>query len=128
MPTPVTAQSRIAALQEQIERLKTTAILELKERRVQLAQELHEVDCEIGRLTGNKPEGTKRHYVKRTPAPARNLSLQELKDMLAAAPEKTLSIRKDNLDLASIKTLAAADPGLLKMGGKGPWPTVTLLK
>ena len=129
MPTPATAQSRIAELKAQIELLKNTAVLELKERRVQLAQELHVVDCEIRRLTGNQPEPKKRG---RKPgvasAPPRNLPLQELKELLAPAPEKTLSIRKENLDLQSIKTLAAANPQLLKLGGKGPWPTVTLLQ
>lgn len=48
--------------------------------------------------------------------------------MLAAAPDKTIKIRQEGLDLKNIKTLAAANPHLLQMGGNGPWPTVTLLK
>jgi hypothetical protein len=30
--------------------------------------------------------------------------------------------------LRNIKILAEANPHLLKLGGKGPWPTVTLLR
>jgi hypothetical protein len=55
-------------------------------------------------------------------------SLQELKEILAAAPEKTLAVRSEGYDLRNIKVLASANPGLLKLGGKGAWPTVTLLK
>ena len=60
--------------------------------------------------------------------PLKSVPLQELKELLANAPEKTLSIRKEGLDLANIKTLVKANPTLLKLGGKGPWPTLTLLK
>ena len=36
--------------------------------------------------------------------------MTELKELLGNAPDKTLNIRKENLDLANIKTLAAANP------------------
>ena len=45
-----------------------------------------------------------------------------------AAPNETIGIGKDGYDLQNIKGLANANPGLLKLGGKAPWPTVTLLK
>jgi hypothetical protein len=51
-----------------------------------------------------------------------------LKELLALAPDKTLNIRKEGLQLANIKTLARVNPHLLSLGGKGAWPTVTLLK
>src|SRR4051812_32860517 len=120
---------RIAALSAEIESLKRTAISELMERRNSLSQQLAQVDQEIGELAGRAPEPKKRG---RRPGvvstPPRSLPLQELKELLAQAPEKTLNIRKDNLDLANIKTLANANPHLLRLGGKGAWPTVTLLK
>jgi chromosome segregation ATPase len=119
----------IAKLQAQIEQLKDGALQELKDRRAVLEQELKAVDAEIEKLTG-KPPAVKR--VRRASAvpgsPARTPDLQELKEMLAAAPEKTLGIRKEGLDLRNIKILAEANPHLLKLGGKGPWPTVTLLR
>jgi hypothetical protein len=93
-----------------------------------LEQELKAVDAEIEKLTG-KPAAAKR--TRRTNAPdmpARTPDLQELKEMLSAAPDKTIGIRKEGLDLRNIKILAEANPHLLKLGGKGPWPTVTLLR
>ncbi len=47
--------------------------------------------------------------------------------LLAAAPDKTIHIRKAGLELANIKTLARVNPHLLRLGGKGAWPTVTML-
>ena len=52
----------------------------------------------------------------------------ELARVTGQPPGKTVNIRKANLELANIKTLAAANPHLLSIGGHGPWPTVTLLK
>jgi len=54
--------------------------------------------------------------------------LQELKELLNAAPDKTISIRKDGYDINKIKTLAKANPSLIQLGGKGAWPTMRLLK
>jgi hypothetical protein len=54
--------------------------------------------------------------------------LAELKLMLAAAPDKTISTRRENLDLKNIRLLTDQNPGLLRMGGSGPWPIVMLLK
>lgn len=126
MPTSL---DRIAALTAEIEALKKSAITELMERRNSLGQQLAAVDQEIAELTGRAPEPKRRgRKPGSVSAPSRSLPLQELKELLAAAPNKTANIRKDNLDLANIKTLANANPHLLKMGGKGAWPTVTLLK
>jgi hypothetical protein len=41
----------------------------------------------------------------------RSIPLTELKEMLAAAPDKTLNIRKEGLQLANIKTLARSTLG-----------------
>jgi hypothetical protein len=95
------------------------------DRRNALSRELATIDSEIAKLTGKAVEGKR----TRTPAsPGRNIPLQQLKEELAAAPNKTLDIRKANLELRNIKVLANANPGLLRLGGKGAWPTVTLLK
>jgi len=103
------------------------AIQELMERRNNLSRELATVDAEIAKLTGKQVEGKKgRSAAQRSPG--RNIPLQELKEELAAAPNKTVNIRKANLELRNIKVLAKANPQLLKLGGKGAWPTVTLLK
>jgi hypothetical protein len=126
MPLLTTAQSRIADLQAEIEMLKQTALLDLREKRVALAQQLHEVDSELARLTGKTLE-------KRTRGPGkapvgRSIALQDLKELLAAAPEKTLNLRNAGLEVRNVKVLVHANPHLLRMGGKGAWPTVMLLK
>ncbi len=51
-----TAQARIHQLQAEVEFLKQTAVLDLRERRVAIAQELHEVEAALRRLTGKPPE------------------------------------------------------------------------
>ena len=124
-----TASDRLAALKAEIKQLEQAALSELIEKRNSLSQQLAQVDAEIAELTGVKGEVKKRTRRSASgESPARSLPLQELKELLAAAPDKTVSIRKENLELQNIKTLANANPHLLRMGGKGPWPTVTLLK
>jgi hypothetical protein len=123
MPS-TTSLDRIQQLKSQIAKLELAAIQELKERRAAITHELATVDAEIAGLTGKPVEGAK----ARTPAsPGRNIPLRQLKEELAAAPDKTLNIRKANLELRNIKVLAQYNPGLFKLGGKGAWPTVTLL-
>jgi hypothetical protein len=117
---------RIEELKAQIAKLEADALRELKEKREALLAELQSVDAQIAEYTGAPVESKMRKRADR--GPARSLPLQELKDLLANAPDKTLSIRKENLDLRNIKVLAQANPSLLKLGGNGPWPTVTLLK
>ena len=117
---------RIAVLKAQIATLEKNALSELMEKRNALSHELAVVDAEIAKLTGKPVEGKK---PRATASKAlKNPSLQELKAILADAPAKTLGIRKEGYDLQNIKVLAKANPGLLKLGGKAPWPTVTLLK
>lgn len=131
MATKLTASTnsldRIAALKAEIESLQQSAISELMERRNALSHELAEVDAELAKLTGKTAE-SKRKYRRKEAGPGKSLPLQELKELLAAAPDKTLNVRKEGLELANIKTLANANPHLLRIGGKGAWPTVTLLK
>ena len=124
MPATTSSLDRIQQLKAEIASLEQTAIQELMEKRNALSRELAAVDADIAKLTGKSAEEKK----QRTPAsPGRNIPLQQLKEELAAAPEKTLNIRKANLELRNVKNLARVNPGLLKLGGSGPWPTVTLL-
>jgi len=61
-------------------------------------------------------------------AAGKSIPLSELKVLLEKAPDKTLNVRRAGLQLANLKTLANANPHLLKLGGKGAWPTITMLK
>ena len=118
---------RIAELKAQIATLEQGAIQELTDKRNKLSTELAAVDAEIARITGKPAPGQK----ARTAAPkaaGKAPSLQELKAIIAAEPDKTLNIRRDGYDLRNIKVLAKANPGLLQLGGKGAWPTVKLMK
>ena len=126
MSTTTSSLERITDLKAQIAALEKNAIQELTDQRNRLSRELAAVDAEIAHLTGKPVEGKK---PRATSSKAlKNPSLQELKEILAATPNKTIGIRKDGYDLQNIKTLAKANPGLLQLGGKAPWPTVTLLK
>jgi hypothetical protein len=125
MPTTVSSLDRLQQLQAEIGKLQQAAIQELMDRRNAITREMAELDTEIAKLTGKPVVEEKK---PRTPAsPGRNIPLQQLKEELAAAPNRTLNIRKANLELRNVKNLVRANPGLLKMGGKGAWPTVTLL-
>jgi hypothetical protein len=127
MSNNTSSLDRIHQLKAEIAALEQAAIQELMEKRNALSHELAAVDAEIARLTDKSIEA-KRGRSSTSKAAGKSLPLQELKELLVAAPEKTLHIRKEGRDLRNIKVLAAANPGLLKLGGKGPWPTVTLLK
>lgn len=118
---------RITELKAQIATLEQSAIQELMEKRNTLSHELAAVDAEIARLNG-KPAGAKKPRSISPKASGKSPSLQELKALLAAAPGKTLGIRSEGYELRNIKTLATANPQLLQIGGKGAWPTVTLLR
>jgi hypothetical protein len=117
---------RIEELKAQIAELEAGALKELHQKREALLAELQSVDAQIAAFTVAPAESKSRKRAEREPA--KSLPLQELKELLTNAPDKTLSIRKENLDLRNIKVLAQANPHLLKLGGNGPWPTVTLLK
>jgi hypothetical protein len=124
MPTATTTvRAKIQELQQQIAVLKDTVTKELRERRVALAQELHVLDAELARLTGRPFE---ERYRTRRPT-GRIVTLSELKGLLAAAPGRTLNVRKAGIDPKAVRTLAKANPGELRMGGRGPWPEVTLV-
>jgi len=127
MPNTATSLDRIAELKAQIATLEKNALQELIDKRNTLSRELAAVDAEIAQLSGKPAEGKKARAVAAKPA-LKSPSLQELKELLAAAPGKTIGVRKEGYDLQNIKTLAKANPHLLQLGGKAPWPTVTLLK
>lgn len=124
MTTNQSASARIEELKALLAKAQNDAVQELRDRRNALAKDLAEVDAQIAELTGEAVEKPAR----KVKSVGKSLPLQELKELLAAAPDKTLSIRKEGLELRNIKVLAEANPTLLKLGGKGPWPTVTLLK
>lgn len=105
-----------------MERLKESAIAELQARRAAIQQELSTIERDLDKLAGVSRSGRGNF------SPKRLVTLADLKDLLAAAPERTLNIRKENLDFLNVKTLVHANPSLLRLGGKAPWPTVTLLK
>ena len=128
MPEATSALTRIADLKAQIAALEKNALQELMDKRNSLSHELAAVDTEIERLSGRKPVEGKKARVVVTKSAGKSPSLQELKALLAAAPGKTIGIRREGYDLQNIKALAKANPQLLQLGGKAPWPTVTLLK
>ena len=119
----------INKLQAQIASLREAAADELKARRSVLEAELKAVDAELEKLTG-KPPRVKRARGGATgggePSVGKKPDLQELKALLASAPNRTISLRKEGYDVRNVKVLAAANPHLFQMGGKGPWPQVTL--
>jgi hypothetical protein len=126
MAKPNTSLERIELLKAEIESLRQAAVSELTEKRKALAEELASIDSQLADITGKPQEGVKR--ARRSSGGGRSIPLQELKDLLAKSPDKTINIRKEGLELRNIKVLATANPTLLRLGGKGPWPTVTLLK
>jgi len=123
----ISSLERIQQLKAEIANLEQAAIQELMDRRNALTHELAAIDTEIAKLTG-KPVQEKKTRAVQSKGPGKSLPLQELKELLAAAPGKTVNIRKEGLELRNIKVLANANPHLLKIAGKGAWPTVTLLK
>ena len=127
MHNKLSSIERIADLKAQIATIEQGAIQELMEKRNGLSADLAAVDAEIARLTGKPAEGKKARAITAKPA-GKSPSLQELKEIIAAAPDKTLNIRGGGYDLRNIKTLAKVNPQLLQLGGKGAWPTVKLLK
>src|ERR1700761_8786074 len=96
---------RIQQLKAEIANLEQSAIQELMDRRNALTHELATIDSEIAKLTG-KPVQEKKGRSTQPKAPGKSLPLQELKELLAGAPGKTLNIRKEGLELRNIKVLA----------------------
>ncbi len=127
MHNKMSSLERIADLKAQIATLEHGAVKELTDKRATLMADLAAVDAEIARLTGKPVEARKTRMTAVKPE-GKSPSLQELKEIIAATPEKTLNIRRDGYDLRNIKILAKANPQLLQLGGKGAWPTVKLLK
>jgi len=123
MTENIDSLTRIESLRAEIAALEISAVAELRNRKAGLLVELDKLDFEIARITGKTPKSASARV--RT---GRSIPLQELKELLERVPEKTLNIRKEKLDYANIKTLANANPHLLAIAAKGPWPTVTLLK
>jgi hypothetical protein len=118
-----------ADAEAEVRKLTQEALAELQAKRVATLESLKAIDAEIEALTGGKPVGSRRPRKAGAPkAAGKRPDLQELKAILAAAEGKTLDLRREGYETANVKTLAEANPGLLRMGGKGAWPTVTLLK
>ena len=120
------ALARIQELQKEIATLQSDALRELQSERAALLKQITSIDSQIAELTGVPAEKKAEGEAKELSG--KSIPLQELKELLAAAPDKTINIRKEGLQLANIKTLAKYNPQLLSLGGKGAWPTVTMLK
>ena len=120
------ALAQIEKLQQEIAALKTQALQELRAKRAAIFHDITEVEAQIAALTGVSAE--KKQPSASAGLSGRSIPLAELKVLLAEAPEKTINIRKAGLQLANIKTLARVNPHLLRLGGKGAWPTVTMLQ
>src|SRR6187399_209797 len=90
--------ARIEQLKAEIANLEQAALQELMDRRNALTGELAAIDTEIAKLTGKPVEGKK---IRTSPAKVagKSIPLQELKELLADAPAKTLNIRKEGLEL-----------------------------
>src|SRR6187397_299018 len=101
MSNNTSSLDRIQQLKAEIASLEQAAISELMEKRNALSHELATVDAELARLTG-KPLEAKKTRSSTPKVAGKSLSLQELKELLAKAPDKTLSVRKEGLDLANI--------------------------
>ena len=107
---------RLQQLQAEVSKLQQSAIQELMDRRNAISRELAAVDADIAKLSGKAVEGKR---PRTSASPGRNIPLAQLKEELAAAPNKTLNIRAANLELRNVKNLAKVNPGLLKLGGVG---------
>jgi hypothetical protein len=118
--------ARIEELKKEIATLQAEALRLFQEERRSLTSRVATIDAELAELIGPPPE--KRGPIPESELPGKSIPLQELKALLEVAPDKTLNIRKEGLQLANIKTLARVNPHLLRLGGKGAWPTVTMLK
>jgi hypothetical protein len=85
---------------------------------------------ELASLLNSSDAGDKKTRKARVKAERGDLKkpdLQELKEILARQPAKTLNIRGEGFDTPNIKVLADSNPHLLRYE-KGTWPKVTLLK
>lgn len=147
-PSSLPAEPEIASLEAFDELIAAVADLQrateetLRERREWLRHELASVETELADLAGTaesaepappatpveEPKVAKKARVKAPAAAAREIVLAELVAELEAAPNHTLNIRKAHLDVKSVKALAKANSHLLQLGGKGGWPTVTLVE
>lgn len=113
--------NRINALKAEIAGLEQAAISELVSSRASKLKELEDLDAEIGRITGKASKGGR---IKRRSG--RIVSIQELTMLLERAPGHTLNIRKEKLDLASIKSVVVGN-SQFSLAGKGSWPTVSMV-
>lgn len=121
MPTK-SATDKIKELKEQLVVAELEATQELRDREAKLLEQLEEVRAQIAEITGEEPRAQKAPKKK-----GKLVSSDRLKELLNAAPEKTLSLRKEGLDLDCVKKLAAEFPKEFQIAGKGPWPTVSLI-
>jgi hypothetical protein len=129
--SPSTSEPRIGSLDAldeliaEVANLQKAVVQELLDRRARLCRDLATVDAELADLE-ESPAPAKKGPTKSHAGHTRKLSLPELTTELEAAPERTLNIRKANLDVKHTKALGKANPQLLQLGGKGAWPTVSL--
>jgi len=149
MPTPIT---RATATKEQLAAEAKTRFEQLKKfEKFDLDaknEEIEKVKEKLAKLEGEvdayfdflgipkAPEpaaasssgGVKKGGAKKASGEGFSIPLADLKSALENFPQKTADIRKQGWEIANIKTLAAANPHLLKIIASGPWPKVQLLK
>lgn len=114
--------NRIEQLKAEIAGLEKAAVSDLIAKRASKVKELEALDAEIARISG---KGVNAGRVKAKPG--RPVSYQELMMLLERAAGNTINVRKEKLDLALVRSIAAGNPKLV-FGGKGPWPTLSLVR
>jgi hypothetical protein len=126
----ITSFEALDALIAAVADLQSAAEQELRARREWLSRELASVEAELTEMTdlAGDPQGPEKTQAGVPANTSKKLTLSELIAELEAAPERTLNIRKAHLDVKSVKALAKANPQRLEIGGKGKWPTVTLVE
>jgi len=116
--------AKIEQLKAEIARLQSDAVQELRDKRDRLVRELAEVDAQLAALTGDAPTTARR---QRAGSQRKVVAFEELKGLLQQAPSRSLNIRREGYDLATIKGLIAEHPAELKFVPSGPWPSVALV-
>jgi hypothetical protein len=130
---------------ENLRPLIDKALAELMQKRLEAVSSLASIDAdimEVRRLTGETRNGRSgkrrladqtrngRRGKRRKTNQSRNGKppIEEIVAALAKSDSKTLQLRHFKWKTAHVRILAAENPGILRLGGKRPWPTVTLLK
>lgn len=119
------AIAKAKAAQEEVEARKSEALTAFRKRREELLDQVSKLDSEIAALSGETVSNGR--TPRKQPTAKKQISLRLLVDKLKDLPEQTMSIRKEGYDTTQIRQLALDNPGVISLGGNGPWPTVSLI-